>query len=91
MNYVHLHEHIIHQLKDERSMLHDLAWELDEIEQQLRRVQATQSAQQRLDDSMLQQIERLYQRRSRAEDAVLYQMLYIERLEQQNAIINDQR
>ena len=66
---------LLSHLKDERSKLQDLCWELDDLERLLTDV-----------DDGVQQVStqaeaQLRQRRERLEEAVLHQMLYIDRLE----------
>jgi hypothetical protein len=68
------------QLKDERSTLHDLAWELDEVEVQLAELEQHPGGAPQAADAA--HLENLRQRRQRLEEAVLQQMLYIDRLQQ---------
>lgn len=70
----------LHQLKDERSTLHDLAWELDEVEATLSELQATSAIT--TDETMRERLAALYQRRQQLEEAVLRQMLHVEALQQ---------
>jgi hypothetical protein len=64
-------QHLLGVLKDERSRLHDLVWELDEVEVALAE----------LDDQHADELEHLRQRYDALQETVLTQMLYIERLE----------
>ena len=61
------------ELKDERSKLQDLAWELDDLEKYLAEIDTT---------TPLTSLAQMRQKREWLEDAVLQQMLYIERLEE---------
>ena len=61
------------ELKDERSKLHDLAWELDDLEKHLAEIDTT---------TPLSTLSQMRQKREWLEEAVLQQMLYVERLEQ---------
>lgn len=61
------------ELKDERSKLQDLAWELDDLEKYLAEIDPT---------TPLTTLAQMRQKREWLEDAVLQQMLYIERLEE---------
>lgn len=65
---------LISQLKDERSKLQDLAWELDDTERLLADISDGIVTAANHDTLALQ--------RERLEDAVIQQMMYIDRLEQ---------
>ena len=65
---------LVSQLKDERSKLQDLVWELDDTERLLADISEGLATAANHDTLALQ--------RERLEDAVLHQMLYIDRLEQ---------
>jgi hypothetical protein len=74
-------QHLLGVLKDERSRLHDLVWELDEVEVALAELEAVPAAAPELDDQQADELEHLRQRYDALQETVLTQMLYIERLE----------
>lgn len=76
MSQIAHEQQLLRQLKDERSTLHDLAWELDEVEAQL--AELAPAAPPAGQD---EQIDNLRARRAHLEEAVLQQMLYIDRLQ----------
>ncbi|MBP8250871.1 MAG: hypothetical protein KAX40_00795 [Herpetosiphon sp.] len=74
------HQQLIKVLKDERSKLQDLVWELDDIEHSISVLEERMSFTPDLGSA--HELERLRQRQDRLEDAVLHQMMYIDRLEE---------
>ncbi|HEY1016004.1 MAG TPA: hypothetical protein VGE07_25065 [Herpetosiphonaceae bacterium] len=70
-------QQLLQQLKDERSTLHDLAWELDEVELELAEIESQSTAPVASGGSL----DHLRARRTQLEEAVLQQMLYIDRLQ----------
>jgi len=73
-------QHLLGVLKDERSRLHDLVWELDEVEVALAELEAVPAAPG-LAVQQSDELEHLRQRYDALQETVLTQMLYIERLE----------
>jgi hypothetical protein len=73
-------KHMLGVLKDERSRLHDLVWELDEVEVAMAELEAV-PATPGLADQHANELEHLRQRYDALQETVLTQMLYIERLE----------
>lgn len=74
------HTQLLRQLKDERSKLQDLVWELDDLEHAVADLE--QHVCDTPDPTKHQELEQLRQRHDHVEDAVLYQMMYIDRLQE---------
>ncbi len=67
---------LVSQLKDERSKLQDLVWELDDVER------AIADSDSDGVQTATAQTKQMIQRRERLEEAVLHQMIHIDHLEQ---------
>ena len=74
-------QQLLSQLKDERSTLHDLVWELDELEVALAELEAEYASKSHVNEAITSRLERLRERYDMLQEAVLGQMLHLDHLQ----------